>query len=60
MNYIARFQGPNGYYDNLDNATFEQAIKFLNHNVSFITDYKMASIVEKGTGREVFSYRTIK
>lgn len=58
--YIAKFQGPAGYYDNLDNTTFDQAIKFLNHNISFIVNYKQASIYNKENGKEVFSYRTIR
>ena len=57
--YIAKFYDTGGYYDNLDNATFEQAIKFLNYKM-FVAEYEQASIYEKATGREVFSYRTIK
>jgi hypothetical protein len=57
--YIAKFQDSSDYYDNLDNATFDQAIKFLNYKAS-IAEYKQASIYEKDTGREVFSYRTIR
>jgi len=58
--YIARFQMSNDYYDNLDNATFDEAIKFLNYNISAINNYRKASIYNKETGQEVFSYRTIR
>ena len=57
--YIAKFQDSSDYYDNLDNATLDQAISFLNYKVSVGT-YKQASIYEKETGKEIFSYRTIK
>jgi hypothetical protein len=59
--YIAKFQGQNGYWQNLDNAsTMDEAIKFLNQQIRIDAAYKNASIKEQETGREIFAYRTIK
>ena len=53
--YIAKFQGQNGYWQNLDNAsTMDEAIKFLNQQIRIDAAYKNASI------KEIFAYRTIK
>jgi hypothetical protein len=60
MNYWAKFQADNGYYDNLDNATFEEAIKFLNRQVQVIPNYRTAIIVNKAINQEVYSLRTIR
>jgi hypothetical protein len=58
--YLAKFQDINGYYLSLDAATFEQAFKFLSHNVSAHPQYKMAVIKSEISNQEVLSFRTIK
>lgn len=59
--YIAKFQGHNGYWQNLNNAsTMDEAIKFLNQQISIDSSYKCANIKEQDTNKEVFAYKTIK
>ena len=58
--YLAKFQTPQGYWDNLDNVSFDDAIKFLSYQTKVHLDYKQAIIVNRETGKEVFSYRIFK
>jgi hypothetical protein len=58
--YIAKFQDHNDYWLTIDHVSLDDAIKFLNRQIDVQPAYKNAFIKEQETGREIFSYRTIK
>lgn len=58
--YIAKFQDDNNYCLSIDHISLDEGIAFLNRQISVQPNYKCAIVKEQETGREVFSYRTIK
>ena len=58
--YIAKFQDKSGYWTNVDNVSLDDAIRFLNQQIKVNLDYKQAFVKEQISGKEVFSYRTVK
>ena len=58
--YIAKFQDKSGYWTNLDNVSLDDGIRFLNQQIKINTNYDNALIQEQTSGRDIFSYRTVK
>jgi hypothetical protein len=60
MMYSAKFQSLQGYWESIQNASFDEAIKFLDQQIKIHTNYLQASIFEQNGMTEIFSYRTVK
>jgi hypothetical protein len=59
MQYYAKFQSELGYWENLPDASFDQAFIYLQHQINTHQGYQQA-VIKDQNGKEILALRTIK